>query len=357
MPVALEHAAGSLGAQPIVEPHVQEGETNGLGALDLGDEDERPAVAAAAGDGDLTLEGHELLGAPQCRVILGAGTELGAETAAVDDLECGVVGLDVAVDAVASEAGDLGDGPIERDHRAQCPVAEVVAGNTGGEQLAHQRHLEQALVRPGDPDRHGLGLVPDRVDGPGQLFDGLGQRGGEVLDDHAGRTDLAVVHLVDLERDRVGCIAQQRRHPHRGGGFKAAVVLAGTQGVEEPGAQPAERAVQLGERGVGIGIALGHGSFDGGSGLAHRSSRRVDRERGLVAEEVAHHRGEHERERRVDRRNTERVDRDGTEARLVLVGDGDGCRLVSPIDRQLLGDVVRVRARESGRAHQDEGLR
>ena len=81
-------------------------------------------------------------------------------------------------------------------------------------------------------------------------------RGGDVLDDQAGRTTLAVVHLVALGRDRVGCIAQQRRHPHRGGGFKAAVVLAGTQGVEEPGAQPAERAVQLGERGVGIGIAL-----------------------------------------------------------------------------------------------------
>ena len=57
-----------------------------------------------------------------------------------------VVG-EVALDAVAGEAGDLVDRRVEGDERAQRPVAEAVAGRAGGEHLLHERHLRAASRR------------------------------------------------------------------------------------------------------------------------------------------------------------------------------------------------------------------
>ena len=46
----------------------------------------------------------------------------------------------------------------------------------------------------------------------------------------------------------------------------------------------------------------------------------------------------------------------GAEALVALVGDHDRRRLVRAVDRELLGDVVGVRAGEPGRAHEDQRL-
>ena len=89
--------------------------------------------------------------------------------------------------------------------------------------------------------------------------------------------------------------------------------------------------------------------------FAQRSRRRVDRERGLVAEQVPDHRRQHERERRIDRRHADDVG-GGGEPGLALGGDHDRQRLVGPEDRDLLGDVVGGATDETGRAHQDQRL-
>ena len=71
--------------------------------------------------------------------------------------------------------------------------------------------LEQRLVGAGDADRDRLGLVLDGVDGAGQLVDRPGEGGGEVLDQHGRRADLAVLELVGVERDGPGGVAEQVR--------------------------------------------------------------------------------------------------------------------------------------------------
>ena len=86
----------------------------------------------------------------------------------------GLVAVEVALDAIAGEADDLVDRGIERGERAQRPVAEAIAGRAGVEHRLHERHLQQRLVRTGDADGDGLGLMLDRVDRTGQLLDRRG---------------------------------------------------------------------------------------------------------------------------------------------------------------------------------------
>ena len=90
---------------------------------------------------------------------------------AVDDVDGGGVVGELAVDAVAGPGRDPLDGGIERDQRAQRPVAQHVACGARGEHVAHQCHLQELLVGARDADGHRLGLVLDRVDGAGELVD------------------------------------------------------------------------------------------------------------------------------------------------------------------------------------------
>ena len=81
--------------------------------------------------------------------------------------------------------------------------------------------------------------------------------------------------------------------------------------------------------------------------------RHVDDERGLVPEDVAGHRREHEAELPVDGWHVDHLDGTG-EALVAHVGDHDRHGTVRAVVRDLLGDVVGVRAVEPGRTHQDE---
>ncbi len=83
--------------------------------------------------------------------------------------------------------------------------------------------------------------------------------------------------------------------------------------------------------------------------------RRVDRERGFVAEEVAGHGRQHEGHVGVDRRHTDGLER-STEATFTLGGDHDRCGPVRPVDGDLLGHVVGVGALQSRRAHEHQRL-
>src|SRR5581483_7465698 len=131
-------------------------------------------------------------------VALGPGPQPGGDAALVDDENAGARGAvaggaHVTLDPVAGEAGDLLDRWPEGPQRPQHPVAEPLPGHPGRQGRRHQPGPEELLLGAGDPDGDGLGLVADGVDGTGQLVDGPGEGGGEVLHDRAGRADPAVV--------------------------------------------------------------------------------------------------------------------------------------------------------------------
>ena len=89
--------------------------------------------------------------------------------------------------------------------------------------------------------------------------------------------------------------------------------------------------------------------------LAQRQRGRVDRQRGLVTEQMARHRGDDERERRMHRRHRDGLDR-RAQPRLAVGRDHDRRGLVRAVDRELLADVVGVGAGEPGRADEDQRL-
>ena len=152
-------------------------------------------------------------------------------------------------------------------------------------------------------------------------------------------------------------VAQQRDQPDRGGRLEVAVVRAAAEPVEEAGRDRLEVGAEAGQQAVAVGRELGrrHPLLDGRAGQPQRHGLGVDGQRGLVAEQVADHRAQHERELRRDRRHGERLHR-GAEALVPLGGDDDRRGLVGPVDRHLLGHVVGVRALQAGRAHEDERL-
>ena len=90
---------------------------------------------------------------------------------------------------------------------------------------------------------------------------------------------------------------------------------------------------------------------------ASRNGRgaRIDGKRSFVTEEVPDHRAQNERNVGVHDRNGDRLEC-GEEPRLSVVGDHDRCRLVSAVDRDLLADVVGIRAVQARRAHDDHRL-
>ena len=123
-----------------------------------------------------------------------------------------------------------------------------------------------------------------------------GERGGEVLDHDARRADLAVLDLVGVERDarrwRSGAATRAAPRCSPRGGRRSGR-RAGRRRTGAPAARAPARA-----RSSRSSPARGGASTT--ASIAARASRsgrawRVDRERGLVAEQVAGHRREHER--------------------------------------------------------------
>ncbi len=88
----------------------------------------------------------------------------------------------------------------------------------------------------------------DRVDRPGELVDGLRERGVEVFDDRARGADLAELELIRVEVLEPGGVAKCGRDPDRGGGLEATVVVSGAQLVEETRGVGFERGGERGER-------------------------------------------------------------------------------------------------------------
>ena len=169
-----------------------------------------------------------------------------------------------------------------------------------------------------------------------------------------GRADRAVLDLVHVEGHDADGVAQQRRDAHRGAGLEVAVVAAGAQAVEEGRRRALDGGSKAGED-VEAVVAGRDRELDRGARLAQRSRRRVDRERGLVAEEVAGHGREHERDVGVHRGHRDGLER-GVEPAFAVGGDHDRRRPVGAVDRDLLGHVVGVRPRQPRRAHQDQRL-
>src|SRR5262249_40307120 len=145
------------------------------------------------------------------------------------------VPVDVALDAVAREPGDLLDGGVEVDERPQRAVAEAVARHAGGEDIPYEGRLEQRLVGARDADGDRLRLVLDCIDRTGELGDAVREGGGEVLDAGAGSPALAQLALVRGGGRRPRREAQPRRDPHRAARTERAVVRAGGEPVEEAG--------------------------------------------------------------------------------------------------------------------------
>jgi hypothetical protein len=307
-----------------------------------------------------------VLGPPQLGQAVGAAGQVAGDAAPVDDGGRGRA-LDARppLDAVPGVADNLGHHGADVGQRAQRAVRELVAVGAGGDDLVDQRDGQQRLVAARDADGDGLGLVLDGVDGTGQLLDGPRECGGQVVDHHRGRAHLALVDLVRVERHDAERVAEQRGQPHGGGRLELAVVAAHAQAVEVAAGDGLEVGAQAPQQGVAVArdqvvaapVAVArHQRLDGRPALAQGAGQSVDGQRRLVAEQVPRHRRQHEGQRRVGARYGQHVQRGG-EARLAVGGDDHGRRLVRPVDRHLLGDVVGGRPLEPGGAHHDERLR
>ena len=156
------------------------------------------------------VAGDLALGTAQPRVTLGARRDVGDDAALVEHRNRGVCVVRRSLDAVARVTRDGSNRRVEGGERAQGAVTEAIAARTGTQKLGNERHGDEGVLGPGDADGDGLGLVLDGVDGPGQLLDAARQRVGEVLEEHRRRAHLAVVELVDVERDHADRIPQQR---------------------------------------------------------------------------------------------------------------------------------------------------
>ena len=281
-------------------------------------------------------------------IAIDAARQLAGDPAAVDD------GDHLAGDAVAGEPGDLGHRRVEVGEHLQRAVAEHVAPGARGQHRLHERTVEHPFVAPRDPDRHRLGLVLDRVDGPGQLLDRPGEGEHEIVDQRGRRTDLARLRLVLLHRSLGRHAAQQPGQMDGRARLEVPVVAIAAQAVDVLLGVRADLAADPGQDRVRRRL-LADRTLDDLARLAERQRRAVDGERGLVAEEVTGHRREHEPERRIDRRH--RDHRGRRVARVAVVGDHDRRRLVGPEDRHLLAHVVGRAAGEPGRADDDQRLR
>ena len=175
-----------------------------------------------------------MLGASQPRVPLDAGGQRRGDPASVDDGQLGIA-IGVTLDPVSGVPHHFVDGRTDRRERTERAVAEPITGAASGKHVLDEFGLEQALIRPRDTDSHGLGLVLDGIDRTGEFLDGGRQSMRQILDDHAGRPNLAHLHLVALERDHAGGEAQQHRQTRSGRGLEMTVVGAGAQQLEEAG--------------------------------------------------------------------------------------------------------------------------
>ena len=97
------------------------------------------------------------------------------------------------------------------------------------------------------------------------------------------------------------------------------------------------------------------GFLDHRSCLAERACGRVDDECGFETEEVTRHRREHETQIGMHRRHFDGLHR-AREAVFASRGDHDRRGAVRAVVRDLLRDVVGVRATEPDRAHEDQRL-
>ena len=181
-----------------------------------------------------------------------------------------------------------------------------------------------------------------------------GERGGEVLHHGARRADLAVLELVGVERAHTGGVPQHRRDPDAGAGLERAVVPSGAQALEESARRWLDRRREPREQVVD---GAGDTGLDRGPGLTQWTGGGVDRERGLVAEEMAGDRGEDEVERRVHRRHRDHLGCGAEAGPARLTRDHDRHPAMRAIDRNLFADVVDVRAFEPRRAHERHRLR
>ena len=162
--------------------------------------------------------------------------------------------------------------------------------------------------------------------------------------------------LIGVERGDAERVAERRRQPHRRAGLQVAVVGAAAQAVEEPRRRCRHRRAERSEQPVAIGGGrLPDRLLDGGAGLPERPGLGIDGQRRLVAEEVPGDRGQHEAELRMGGGDGDDVQGSG-EPRLPVAGDDDRGCLVRPVDRHLLGDVVRRGAGQAGGADEDQRL-
>ena len=179
-----------------------------------------------------------------------------------------------------------------------------------------------------------------------------GERGGEVLD--ARRSACRPCRTRSGTRRAAAMpmrVAEQRREPHRGAGLEVAVVGAAAQPVEERGGERLERR------------RAGRSSSASPSTAPRRRRPRPRSRRAPRAADGPARRWRARPRSRTGGRPSPRARTPasgatagtaitcerGGEALLALGGDHDRRRLVGPVDRDLLGHVVGVRARRARR--------
>ena len=194
----------------------------------------------------------------------------------------------------------------------------------------------------------------DRIDRTREFVDCSRECRSEIVEEYGGRDDLARLTLVGIKRVARGKHVEHRTDTHRRRCFERAVVLTGEERVVEPARRATEGMTDRGDQRCGVVVRRGNVAHRL-TCLAQRTRGGVDGEGGFVAEEMADHRGENERDGRIDFGNRE--DRAcGIETLIPFGGDDDGSCLVGTVDGDLFGHIRRRATLEARCAHEDHWL-
>ena len=187
-----------------------------------------------------------MLCSTQVRDAVDPARQISGDTTAIDDRDRLVRGVDV----VAGEPADLGDGWVDVGEDLERAIAEHVSAGAGAEHSLHEWPVDDAFVTARDPDRDGLGLVLDRVDGSREFVDRRTEGADEVIDQRRRGGDLARRPLVRIDRAVSGEVTEHSAQPDGGASLEMAVVVAGAESVVESrigdlevAAQPVERSI------------------------------------------------------------------------------------------------------------------
>ena len=329
-----------------------------------GDHHQRGAVGFSVARINLPGVENRALGSHQGGRPFGPGRHVQGDAAALPDADQRpLVGTPLAVqglDVVQGVARHGGHGLLNPDHIRDVLAHQPLQREAEFlEEIEDHPPVEQLL--PARSDRHGLGLVTDRIDRPGQLVDGVAERDVEQIDGR-GRLPLPRKILPEIvqrqlaqgvlqKQDEVGDGPDAQEGKRSG---PAALLKTGREGAHHLAIRPIRHHL---EEGLPLPPALRHLPVQPAPELTEEQGVRVDPAGGEVAPQVAGDGIQDDRQRPRGPRNGDDGVRRVVEAVVPLVAEDDHGGLMGLEDGHILDDIAHDRFRTPRRADEDQRLR